>query len=271
MLLCMIEVAVSFIESMKNGGIMTKRITALIVLLSFLLVASASAFAQYKGKIEILNLTFIGCGSGSAEGSYSALVLRDNGFPENQTTPLNITATFTTNNGVSSFTNLLTSNDVISFGINAAPQPISFLIIRLTLTDNPLVRSSAYYMDCATGQIIQLGDTRDDRINYGAGDLLAALYMSGDGLGNPVVKVYAINEDSEGEYIGRFNAALFEPYIDNAPEANLLIERIGKVSLYALSSGEFQFNIGPDDEGKYARVLFTNFPPRGLRLFPAAR
>jgi hypothetical protein len=241
-----------------------------LTLFILLLIAASTVFAQ-QPRIEIVGLQFMGCGSGAVEGKFSVAVFSDTGFPLNDTTPVEIKTTYTGDGVFAEFVNALRASDVVTFGINNPGGTITYAILQTALTSDPSVKSPAYYLDCATGSITTMATARDARLNYGAGDLLAALYRGTDSTGQPTIDVYQIIAPSKGNLIGAFEKALFTPYIDAPPAVNTLLARIGQTSLYALTTGEFQINIGPDAEGKIARVLFRSFPPTQIRLFPAAR
>jgi hypothetical protein len=247
-----------------------KRLLNSLTLCILLLIAATTVFAQ-QPRIEIVGLQFIGCGSGAVEGRFNVAVFSDTGFPLNDTSSIEITTTYTSDGVYAEFVNALRASDLVTFGIYNPGGTITFAILQAALTSDPGVKSPAYFLDCATGSITTMAAARDARLNYGAGDLLAALYMGTDSTGQPTIDVYQIVAPSKGSFIGGFEKALFTPYIDAPPAANTLLARIGQTSLYALTSGEFQINIGPDAEGKIARVLFRSFPPTNIRLFPAAR
>lgn len=123
--------------------------------------------------------------------------------------------------------------------------------------------SSLYRYDCLTG-LVTVSAGVDDRINRGRGDLVAALYVRADREGRPVIRVYNITVASEGVFAGDFTYAMIEPYLNNPPSRNTQLQTIGKVTLYALTTGEFQINIGPDAQGKTYVLIWRGFPPRSL-------
>lgn len=249
---------------------MIKRLLKPLTLLALLLLAAGTVLAQ-QARIEIVGLQFIGCGSGAVEGRFSVAVYDANGVLTNAATPVTLRTTYVSDGVLAEFTNNLQSGAIVTFGINNPSGPITYVILQTALVSDPNVKSPGYFLDCATGQISTIGPSRDGRINYGAGDLLAALYMSSDSAGKPSIAVYQILNTREGDYIGAFDHALFAPFISAPPAVNTAIASVGPATLYALTSGEFQINIGPDAEGKIARVLFRSFPPTNIRLFPAAR
>lgn len=101
----------------------------------------------------------------------------------------------------------------------------------------------------------------DDRINWDMGDLNAVLYAREDNNGDPVIEVYRVGANGQGEFLGFITEDDLAPYVDNPPDVNTEIKAIGNVMLYALASGEFQVNIGPDGEGKVWSVIFDGLPP----------
>jgi hypothetical protein len=92
----------------------------------------------------------------------------------------------------------------------------------------------------------------DARFNWGFGDSnLAILYPAGDSMG-----LYLYAGDL---YIPNFvSAEDIATYLDKAPSENTLMATQGAVSVYVLTTGEIQFNIGPDAEGKQYVLIMSN-------------
>ena len=110
-----------------------------------------------------------------------------------------------------------------------------------------------------------------------------AIYNSQDDDGNPSLDVYGINDEGEGYYVFSITEELLAPYIDltepedesnsglppfmqveEPPEINTEIMTVDNVALYVLTTGEFQLNIGPDEEGKVRVVIFNGLPPTNV-------
>jgi hypothetical protein len=91
----------------------------------------------------------------------------------------------------------------------------------------------------------------DDRINWQFGDSnVGILYPGHDGAVDLYIYV-------TGEYIFNFvipdELAVYE---DNPPSTNTLLKQVENISVYILTTGQIQFNFGPDAEGKvWALVL----------------
>ena len=107
----------------------------------------------------------------------------------------------------------------------------------------------------------------DNRINWRMGDDIAAIYRDADDAGNPALSIYEINADAEGELRFKVTMADLQPYLDNPPAHNTEIMSAGKVTLYALSSGEFQISLGPNAEGKIYDLIFTTLPVEEFEMF----
>lgn len=89
----------------------------------------------------------------------------------------------------------------------------------------------------------------DDRIAPGAGDAnVAILYPTGDSIG-----VYS--HQSEG-YIENFITVDDIP--DEPPAENTIIRQEGNIMVSVLTTGEIQFNLGPDAEGKTYTIIMSD-------------
>jgi len=91
-----------------------------------------------------------------------------------------------------------------------------------------------------------------------------AIYNSQDDDGNPSLDVYGIDDEGEGYYAFTITEADLAPFADNPPEENTEIMTVGNVALYVLTTGEYQLNIGPDEEGKVRVVIFNGLPPTNV-------
>ena len=107
----------------------------------------------------------------------------------------------------------------------------------------------------------------DNRINWRMGDDIAAIYRDADDAGNPALSIYEINDAAEGELRFKVTMADLQPYLDNPPAHNTEIKTAGKVTLYALTSGEFQISLGPNAEGKVYDLIFTTLPIEAFEMF----
>jgi hypothetical protein len=213
--------------------------------------------------LQIADLNFTGCAGNQLTGSYRIEVLDGSGAILNATTPYNVQRTYWTPSGVETFSGLVTSGLVLNINVVFSGDPNPIIDFLANLVDDPSVASSLYRYDCLTGQV-SVSAGADDRINRARGDLVAALYVRADREGRPVIRVYNIIASSEGVFAGDFTYDLIEPYLNNPPSRNLKLQTIGKVTLYALTTGEFQVNIGPDAQGKTYVLIWRGFPPRSL-------
>lgn len=99
----------------------------------------------------------------------------------------------------------------------------------------------------------------DGRVFTGFADNEAVLYPApGGGL-----HLYGVNEDGEGFYVFSITEADVAPWEGNPPAVNTLIKSSpdGYYSLYILTTGELQLNIGPDAEGKVRVIIFDDLRP----------
>jgi hypothetical protein len=88
-------------------------------------------------------------------------------------------------------------------------------------------------------------------------DLGVVLFNETDEDGQPVLEIYdLINDGTEGNYLFTITQDDLAPFLAELPEENTLLRSEGHVSVYLLTTGEIQLNIGPDSEGKiHVRIL----------------
>ena len=76
--------------------------------------------------------------------------------------------------------------------------------------------------------------------------------------------IFGINDEGEGYFLFDITQADLAPYIDNPPSENTELESVDDVTLYILTTGEYQLNIGPDEEGKVRVIVFEGLPPTNV-------
>jgi hypothetical protein len=88
----------------------------------------------------------------------------------------------------------------------------------------------------------------------------AAIYVDND-----EISVYVIDAEGNGTLALSVDPDSLDALPD-FPETNTLIAQSadGFVSLYKLTTGEYQFNIGPDAEGKTRVIIFDGIPPSNV-------
>jgi hypothetical protein len=103
----------------------------------------------------------------------------------------------------------------------------------------------------------------DGRLNVELGDHIMLIYNVVDENDAPEFHVYALSDDGDkGNLLLTITYEDVESYLDTPPEQNTLIMRQGPIAFYALTTGEFQFNIGPDSQGKEWAVIVDTLPAR---------
>jgi hypothetical protein len=103
----------------------------------------------------------------------------------------------------------------------------------------------------------------DGRLNVALGDHIALIYNGTNEDGTAEFQIYAVSEASEkGSLLFTVTAGDVAPYLDSPPEQNVLISGQERVAVYALTTGEFQFNIGPDDQGREWALVVDTLPAR---------
>jgi hypothetical protein len=94
----------------------------------------------------------------------------------------------------------------------------------------------------------------DARINCHLYDDQIVLYGADSGTG---IDVFMVDGSSEGQYLFTINAADFGSYLTNPPAQDMLIDHVGNVSVYILTTGEVQVNYGPDANGKTYVIIMS--------------
>jgi hypothetical protein len=96
--------------------------------------------------------------------------------------------------------------------------------------------------------------TDDRRLNPNMGDHMALIYAEND--------IFEAFNSDKSELLFSIPLEDIVHYIANPPPEPVLIERQGAVAMYALTSTEFQFNIGPDADGREWAVVVSIRPIR---------
>jgi hypothetical protein len=239
---------------------------AALLLLSFVLV-NTSAAQGTPASIVFDGVQVYSCQGDILEGFLALAVVDASGSPLDLASLPDVLFTFRTESTI--VTELLPASVItgVSYGVTLPGMDGGSLEFTAALSPDYSVRSATLKINCATLAYEIIGgnsESGDGRLNPNAGDLLDVLYMGTDESGMPSIDVYQVDGDS-GIYIGEFTYELFEPYLDAAPETNTELGTVDKATLYALTSGEFQINIGPDAEGKYGIVIFSGLPASSTR------
>jgi hypothetical protein len=239
---------------------------AALFFLSFVIVNTSSAQGE-PASISFRSVQIYSCANDILEGYMALEVLDASGTPIDLSALPDVLFSFQTT--AATVPALLPGDAIsgISFGVSLPGVGSGNVDVTAALLPNYSVRSPVLKINCGTLQyeiLSSSGESSDGRLNPNAGDLLDVLYIGRDDTGSPAIDVYRVDGDS-GVFIGEFEYALFEPYLDTPPSTNTRLETIDKATLYALSSGEFQINIGPDAEGKYGIVIFSGLPPSSTR------
>ncbi|MBI5666420.1 MAG: PKD domain-containing protein [Chloroflexi bacterium] len=97
----------------------------------------------------------------------------------------------------------------------------------------------------------------DERLNWHFGDLEAVVYRVQDDAGKLALHIYGVQGNSRGYLLLTLPASDLSAYQTNPPQENRLVAAEGRVSIYALTTpGQFQINIGPNEEGKTYVLVF---------------
>jgi hypothetical protein len=133
--------------------------------------------------------------------------------------------------------------------VNGATVSTSSLTVTCMDEHTAKVSANVVYVN-GDGEVVAMPP--DNRFNWQSGDSnIAILYPEGESIG---LYLY----DGE-QYLANFvSEADLTAYEDNAPAENTLLASTGAVSVYVLTTGEIQFNIGPDAEGKQYVLIMSD-------------
>ncbi|MCA9913306.1 MAG: hypothetical protein KC496_08145 [Anaerolineae bacterium] len=116
--------------------------------------------------------------------------------------------------------------------------------------------------------VVYLGDCEvpaeplDERVTGTSVDV-AVYYDAETGEG---LSIYAIDDSGEGSLAIRVTPEQIAEWDAMTVSENTLIAQSanGKISLYKLTTGEYQLNVGPDEDGKVQVTIFDGFPPTNV-------
>lgn len=105
----------------------------------------------------------------------------------------------------------------------------------------------------------------DGRVNWKKGDLEAVIFEATDAQGRAALHIYCVNAEGFG-YLGMtINQEDIEG-LPTQPESNITIKTsdLCNLGFYLLTTGQFQINIGPNEEGKVYVTIFNGLPPANV-------
>ena len=230
---------------------------------SLLLNGSSLRAVGSISRIELVRYGLVSCDGNTFQGSYALVAYDDAGVVVNRQIPVSITGVFDLGGVVFETAPYPHSSSAnYTFTIYASSPDVMAGMAYFYVTDDPAIRTSVYVLDCAGPSMYLSGSAGgDDRLNWAHGDLLNVLYSRWDEQGNPEIGVYTLDEASEGVLAGHFAYSDFKPYLGQPPQQNTLIGKVSQSSLFVLTTGEFQINIGPDAEGKVYSIILDTLPP----------
>lgn len=117
----------------------------------------------------------------------------------------------------------------------------------------------AYVLLLSIGPADSGETTLETPLNQGYGSLEYAIYSATSPGGYPSLAVYEII-DGEGVFYQFVTFQdLYRFMFAATPTENTVVMDVGSMTLWALDTGEFQFNI-PTDDGKQAVFIFDGLP-----------
>lgn len=246
-----------------------KLILVLVVALLGIMWSITTSAAGAVVSLGLTDVTLQSCANSTFSGTYRLTAYDAQGNVVNSTTTVNAVGVYQAN-GVTTSDEYKHTTALAHYDIFFAGTSLSSGTFYFYWQGNSAVVSPTYLLDCATLTATQIGGGSgsggDDRLNPNTGDLINVLYARTDAQGNPEIHVYVLNTASQGILIGKFAYAQFLPYLYHTPQQNRQIAKIADSTLYALSTGEFQINIGPDAEGKLYSVILDAIPLKKVTL-----
>lgn len=141
------------------------------------------------------------------------------------------------------------------------PQTGTYAQIRLFAAGVANFTAICYSVDQIIADALPDGfiiDPPDHRRNAGLGDLYGVIYPAQDDNGDPAIHVYCINAAGDG-YLALVITAASLDGIPAPPAQNTLVSASDgcNVAFYALSSGEYQINLGLTPGGVVHEFIFN--------------
>lgn len=156
-------------------------------------------------------------------------------------------------------------------GLHPAIQPVNafrMIFNNYFSGEHPYLPAEQYITPnkCLYDDLLTMGPYyKDDRLNAALGDHILILYNDVGEDGSPEFHMYAVSEDGgKGDLLYTITLADVAPYVDAPPEQHTLVVRQEEMAFYALSTGEFQFNIGPDAQGREWAVVVDGLPAQSV-------
>lgn len=151
--------------------------------------------------------------------------------------------------------------ELVSFTANAPKLPENSVVQYTVTVDNS---SDAVYVafNCTTGQFFLERVLGSDGRLYAGEDLPVVIYPKLTRSGEPFLDFYTVNANGRGERSLRVSAETLAD-LPEKPARNTRIAstRDGLATLYKLTSGEFQVNYLPNEEGRIYVVIFDSVSP----------
>ncbi|MCU0476665.1 MAG: hypothetical protein MUC99_11255 [Anaerolineae bacterium] len=241
----------------------TRKTFVSLILIVLFSLSAASVQAQTAALINVTQTAFDICNGEQLEGRFALDIFDANNNLLNGSTNINATIFMNTSNG-RSYSRVWAYRSGVMQSFAFGKSGPNFVYVDVYAQIGAVV-SDTYRYGC-DGSITRLGNGNiitgpDARINPNNGDLISALYLATGKDNKPAIRVYDIDANSVGLLRGDYSFSVFEPYIGKPPKTNTVITRVGRTVLIALSTGEFQINVGPDAEGKVHEVILNSMPP----------
>lgn len=151
--------------------------------------------------------------------------------------------------------------ELISFTVNAPRLPEN-TVVQFSISVASPENAVHVAVNCTTGVFFLERLYGDDGRLFAGEDLPVVIYPKLDGSGNPFLDFYTVDANGRGRRSLRVLGETLAK-LPAQPERNIRIASTpdGLATLYRLTTGEFQVNYLPTDEGKVPVVIFDAISP----------
>jgi hypothetical protein len=150
-------------------------------------------------------------------------------------------------------------------GPSSIPGTLSHIVTSVLPADSIGV---GFFIDSSDGTVeVTASCSTDERLNRGRGDHYAVLSRHVDGDGHPAIHLYCVDAESSRGTLGISVTQADLADYPATPETNTLVKTnpLCNARFYILSSGAYQFNVGPDSEGKELVFIMSDLSGTGFR------
>lgn len=160
------------------------------------------------------------------------------------------------------------SGDVVRFTINTPPDVTlpENTVVQFIVGDADFKQTARVAVNCTTGDVYLAPLYGTDGRLLAGEDLPLVIYPRLNADLQPYLEFWRLDAKSRGEPFYTVDAATLAD-VPNNPATNQALETLpGEIAtLYKLTSGEYQLNFAPNEEGKVFVVIFDALSPTSIR------